>query len=118
MLVYLNEGWQEEWGGSLELWDLDMTKAEVRIPPVLGQVAIFTTSDISFHGLPDPLQCPEGTFRRSVAFYYFTADGDTPEPRSTLWEERPNEDFLSRPSARFRAAAGHVCRAVTTLAGK
>lgn len=118
MLVYLNEGWQEEWGGSLELWDVDMTKAEVRIPPVLGQVAIFTTSDISFHGLPDPLQCPEGTFRRSVAFYYFTADGDTPEPRSTLWKERPNEDFLSRPSARFKAAAGHARRAVQTLTGK
>lgn len=118
MLVYLNEGWQEEWGGALELWNLDMTRAEVRIPPVMGQVAVFTTSDISFHGLPDPLECPEGTFRRSLAFYYFTADGATPEPRSTLWKERPNEDFLSRPSARVKAAAGHARRAVSTLFGK
>ena len=118
MLVYLNEGWQEAWGGALELWDVDMTRAEVTIPPVMGQVAIFTTSDISFHGLPDPLQCPEGTYRRSIAFYYFTADGTTPEPRSTLWKERPNEDFLSRPSARMRSAAGHARRAVQSLFGR
>jgi hypothetical protein len=118
MLVYLNEGWQEEWGGALELWDVDMTRAEVKIPPVMGQVAIFTTSDISFHGLPDPLECPEGTYRRSIAFYYFTADGTTPEPRSTLWKERPDEDFLSRPSARMRTAAGHASRAVRSLFGR
>jgi hypothetical protein len=118
MLVYLNEGWQEEWGGSLELWDIDMTRAEVKIPPVMGQVAIFTTSDISFHGLPDPLECPDGTYRRSLAFYYFTADATTPEPRSTLWKERPNEDFLSRPSARIRTAAGHARRAVQSLFGR
>lgn len=118
MLVYLNDPWEESWGGGLELWNRDMTRAEVTVPPVFGQVAIFTCSDISFHGLPDPLQCPQGTYRKSLAFYYYTADGTTPEPRSTLWKERPGEDFLSRPSARFKAAAGHMRRAAQTLVGK
>jgi len=118
MLVYLNEPWDEEWGGGLELWDRNMTEAQATIQPKMGQVAIFTCSDISFHGLPDPIACPEGTFRRSLAFYYFTADGNTPDPRSTLWKERPSEDFLTRPSARIRKSAGQVRQAFYTLIGK
>ncbi len=115
MLVYLNEDWDEAWGGRLELWNKDMTKAEVAITPHIGNVAIFTCSDISFHGLPDPLTCPPDRFRRSIAFYYFTADAATPEPRSTLWKERPGEDFMSRPSARFKRAGGHAYRAAKSL---
>jgi len=84
MLVYLNENWEPSWGGELELWDVDMTRAVVKVPPRLGQVVIFNTTDTSFHGLPDPIQFPPGQFRRSLAFYYFTSDAETPDPRSTL----------------------------------
>lgn len=115
MLVYLNDPWEESWGGALELWDREMTRAVASVPPVFGQVAMFTCSDISFHGLPDPLACPEGTFRKSLAFYYYTAGSETPEPRSTLWMERPGEDFLSKPSARLRRSAGHIRQAFTSL---
>jgi len=118
MLVYLNEDWDPSWGGQLQLWDQDMSEAVVSVAPNLGQVVIFTTTDTSFHGLPDPIQCPPDRYRRSLAFYYFTSDGNTPDPRSTLWKERPGEDFLSRPSARFKAAAGHLRRAFLTAAGK
>lgn len=118
MIVYLNEGWDPAWGGALELWDEGMTRAVAKAEPVLGKVVIFSTTDTSFHGLPDPLQCPEGTYRRSLAFYYFTADGQTPEARSTLWKERPGEDFLSRPSARLRKSAGLMRQAVLTAIGK
>ena len=117
MLVYLNDPWEESWNGSLELWNREMTKAEVVVPPLLGQVVIFTCSDSSFHGLPDPLECPEGTFRRSLAFYYYTADGQAPNPHGTLFQERPGEDFLSRPSARFRAAFSLLRQAGRTLIG-
>ena len=118
MIVYLNPDWEESWGGGLELWNQDMTKAEVTIPPRIGNVAIFTCSDISFHGLPDPLTCPTDRFRRSLAFYYFTADNSTPDPRSTLWKERPGENFLSRPSVRAKRAAGQVVQAAKTLVGR
>ena len=94
LLIYLNDGWQEEWGGALELWDKDMTRAVVKVPPVLGQVALFTCSDISYHGLPDPIDCPDGVTRRSLALYYYVDEGSIPEPRSTLWKERPGESFL------------------------
>lgn len=115
MLVYLNEPWDEEWGGALDLWNVDMTEAVVSIPPKLGQVAIFSTTDTSFHGLPDPLSCPEGVTRKSLAFYYFTADQASLEPRSTLWKERPGEDFLSRPSARLRKSASLARQAARAL---
>jgi len=118
MLVYLNEGWQESWGGSLELWNRDMSKAEVSVLPSLGKVVIFSTTEESFHGLPDPISPPPGVYRRSLAFYYFTADGTTPEPRSTLWKQRPSEDFLTKPSARMRKSAGHVRQAFTALTSK
>ena len=118
MLVYLNENWEPSWGGELELWDVDMTRAVVKVPPRLGQVVIFNTTDTSFHGLPDPIQFPPGQFRRSLAFYYFTSDSETPDPRSTLWKERPSDDFLSRPSARIKTAGGHINRAIKTLLGK
>ena len=117
MLVYLNIGWEDSWAGALELWNSDMSEAVVTVTPTLGQVVVFTCTDESFHGLPDPIQCPEGTFRRSLAFYYFTVDGTTPDPRSTMWKERPGEDFLSRPSARLRKSASHARQAVTTLFG-
>jgi hypothetical protein len=118
MLVYLNEDWDPSWGGQLELWNQDMSQAVVSVEPTLGQVVVFNTTDTSFHGLPDPIQCPPDHFRRSIAFYYFTADGATPDPRSTLWKERPEEDFLSRPSARLKAAAGHARKAFLTAIGK
>jgi hypothetical protein len=118
MIVYLNDDWDPEWGGALELWDQQMTEAKVRIAPSLGNAAIFTCSDISFHGLPDPLLCPENRYRRSVAFYYFTADAETPEPRSTLWRERPGETFMSRPSARIRRAGGLALQSIKALGGK
>lgn len=115
LLVYLNDPWESEWGGALELWDREMTRPVVSVPPVFGQVAMFTCSDTSYHGLPDPLACPPGITRKSIAFYYYTADATSLEPRSTLWKERPGEDFLSRPSARIRKAAGQVRQAARTL---
>lgn len=93
MLVYLNEEWDANWGGQLELWNAEMTSPIVKVVPSLGTVVIFTCSDISFHGLPDPLDCPSDRFRRSLAFYYFTADSGQMQPRTTLWKARPGEEF-------------------------
>ena len=36
-------------------------------------MVIFTTSNVSFHGHPDPLQTPEDVTRKSIALYYYTA---------------------------------------------
>lgn len=72
VLVYLNEDWQEEYGGHFELWNKEMTHCEKRILPVFNRMALFSTTDFSWHGHPDPLTCPPDRSRRSMAFYYYT----------------------------------------------
>ena len=73
MLVYLNKGWQEEWGGHLELWDPSMRECRQRIAPLFNRTVIFSTTDTSFHGHPQPLRTPDGVTRKSVSLYYYTA---------------------------------------------
>lgn len=72
VLVYLNKEWEEAYGGHLELWDQNMEKAMVKILPVYNRMAVFSTTSHSFHGHPDPLNCPEDRTRKSIALYYYT----------------------------------------------
>ena len=94
VLVYLNKDWKPEYGGAFELWDKDMTKCEAKIPCEFNTLAMFSTTDYSNHGHPDPLTCPEGRSRKSLALYYFSngrpASEINPELRehSTLFKER------------------------------
>ena len=72
LLLYLNENWQESYGGQLEFWDKNMKKAVKKISPNFNKVVIFSTNDFSNHGHPEPLSCPENTSRKSIALYYFS----------------------------------------------
>lgn len=72
ILVYLNEDWKDEYGGHFELWERDMSKCAVKIAPNFNRLAMFSTTDYSWHGLPDPLTCPPERSRRSIALYYYT----------------------------------------------
>jgi hypothetical protein len=96
LLVYLNPGWRDDWGGHLELWDREMTHCEERVLPVSGRCVIFNTTSTSFHGHPEALQCPEGVTRKSLALYYYTARGPA-EPavddHGTLFRSRPDEEW-------------------------
>lgn len=72
LLVYLNKDWQADFGGHFELWDKDMNNAVKKVAPIFNTVAIFSTTDFSYHGHPDPLTCPPGRSRKSLALYYYT----------------------------------------------
>ena len=74
LILYLNEGWRDEWGGAIELWDREMTRCVTKIPPRLNHAVIFNTDEYSYHGLPDPLTCPAEISRKSVALYYYTVE--------------------------------------------
>lgn len=94
LLIYLNDDWQPEWRGDLELWNRDMSRCEVSVAPVANRCVIFSTTSDSYHGMPDPLACPEGRTRRSVALYYYSNGRPEEERRpdhSTLWQARPHE---------------------------
>lgn len=69
--IFFNDEWKEEYGGHLSLFDLDGNAVQ-SILPLGNRCAIFTTSNTSFHGHPEPLKCPEGMLRKSLALYYYT----------------------------------------------
>ncbi len=71
LIFYLNDDWLPEFGGHLGLYDLDLQPVEI-IEPIGNRAAIFATSDSSYHGHPSPMELPEGTYRRSIALYYYT----------------------------------------------
>lgn len=70
LIVYLNETWEDSWGGELELWDREFTHCVTKVAPIRNRGILFQTSDISYHGIPHPIQCPETTGRKSLAVYY------------------------------------------------
>ena len=106
LLLYLNKDWKAEYGGNLELWDRGMTRCEAKVAPLFNRVMIFGTTDFTYHGHPEPLQCPENMTRKSMALYYFS-NGRPPEEisgeHSTLFRERREGEF--KLTARQRAAA-------------
>jgi len=91
VLVYLNEGWQEGYGGHLELWTRDMQRCFKRVLPVFNRCVIFNTDPDSYHGHPHPLTCPETTTRKSIALYYFTEEAVLPRKIATNYRARPGD---------------------------
>jgi Rps23 Pro-64 3,4-dihydroxylase Tpa1-like proline 4-hydroxylase len=90
LLLYLNEDWAPEYGGDLEMWSSDMKRCVRKVAPVANRVVVFTTDTNSFHGHPEPLACPPGMARRSLALYYFTEE-ERPLVRSTEYRARPGD---------------------------
>lgn len=92
LIVYLNPGWDPEWGGAIELWKTDMKACVAKYPPLLNHAFIFDTNEKSLHGFADPLQCPEGESRKSVALYYYTVETDPhARAKSTNYRARPTD---------------------------
>jgi Rps23 Pro-64 3,4-dihydroxylase Tpa1-like proline 4-hydroxylase len=103
LLLYLNKDWREEYGGHLQLWDREMSACQAKVLPLFNRVMIFGTTDFTYHGHPDPLQCPEAMTRKSLALYYFSNGRPAEEvsgDHSTLFRARREGEF--KPSARQR----------------
>jgi Rps23 Pro-64 3,4-dihydroxylase Tpa1-like proline 4-hydroxylase len=77
LIIYLTEDWNPDWGGGLGLWSHDDLK---NLPKDLikdvdfrfNRAILFNTSQNSWHGLPDPISCPQTVYRKSIAVYYLT----------------------------------------------
>ena len=98
LLIYLNKDWQEEYGGHFELWDRDMTQCEAKVLPLFNRCVIFNTSDFSYHGHPNPLNCPDDRTRKSLALYYYSNGRPAEEvsdKHTTLFKARPGENLKS-----------------------
>lgn len=98
ILVYLNEGWKDSWGGGVELWDQDVRTLAHSFKPLLNRCVVFATSEVSFHGV-EPVTCPPGTQRISFAAYYYTKEAPAHwdgTAHSTLFKARPQEMIRGR----------------------
>src|SRR5215469_10149940 len=108
LLLYLNKDWREEYGGHLELWDRNMSHCEGRVLPLFNRVMVFGTTDFTYHGHPDPLRCPEGMTRKSLALYYFSNGRPAEEisgEHSTLFQARHAGEFQLTSTQRLRSIA-------------
>lgn len=114
ILLYLNERWDESWGGQLELWDQDMTGKVGTVTPKGNRMLVFTTSLDSFHGHPDPLLCPPDEARRSMALYYFTEEKEAVR-KSTNYRARPDDGLKKVAIAADRTALDLYDRAKRRL---
>lgn len=97
-ILYLNPGWQEGWGGEFGLYDEAGANCVKKVAPLFNRLVIFDSHDCSYHGLPDPLNFPQGEERRSVILYYYTKQPrpshqiTVEEPHSALWKKRNFHD--------------------------
>ena len=97
LIVYLNEEWDEAWGGSLQLHRdprRERTDDEVvTVSPLFNRCVIFETSERSWHGF-ERIDLPEERrhlSRRSFALYFYTKSRPAEEvalAHSTVYIER------------------------------
>ena len=90
VLIYLNKDWKEEYGGSFEVWNTDMTAKVAGFVPLFNRMCCFNTGSDTWHGNPEPVNHPDKEPRMSIALYYYTATwNETREAHTTLFRPRP-----------------------------
>ena len=72
IILFINKDWNEEWNGANELWNEDVTQCIKKTQIKFNRAIIFQTNDISWHGMPEKILCPENIFRKSLAYYYIS----------------------------------------------
>jgi len=98
LILYLTENWEYNWGGNLELWSHnELTKKPkdriVTVNNIFNRAILFDTTQNSWHGFAEPLTCPEGIYRKSLAVYYLTdpPEGTDPRPRALYAPSKEQE---------------------------
>jgi Rps23 Pro-64 3,4-dihydroxylase Tpa1-like proline 4-hydroxylase len=79
IIIYMNKDWSNEYGGHLQLWDMEKKEMIGNIAPDFNRMVMFETNEISFHGHPEPLKSPSEVTRKSIAAYYYTNTRPTNE---------------------------------------
>jgi len=86
LILYLEEDYNPQWGGSLQLWSHDKEKSKPlnkikEVEPLFNRAILFDTTQKSWHGFPESINPPEGKLRKSFAVYYLTEITSTAEDR-------------------------------------
>jgi hypothetical protein len=97
LLVYLNKGWQDAWGGAIELHfnprtpEVDEIKSYA---PIFNRALIFETNEYSWHGFKRITLPPDRKHmsRKSFSIYLYTKDRPASEvvaPHTTFYVPQP-----------------------------
>ncbi len=102
VILYLNKNWDEKWRGDFQVWEGQkvndkhvLNRLCEKIYPLFNRLIVFSTSEKSYHGHPEPLDSPEHITRKSVATYYYTNGrpvAEMADKHSTTYVKRPSDD--------------------------
>lgn len=75
LIIYLTKDWNPDWGGAIELWSHDHEtnrpkKIEKKVDCLFNRALLFDTTQNSWHGISNELNCPDEISRNSIAIYY------------------------------------------------
>lgn len=104
LLYYVTPGWEEEYGGNLELWPKGARKDQVTIFSKFNRLVVMTTHKDSWHSV-SPVQ--SNGYRCCVSNYYFSSNPvrATDTFHITSFRGRPEQrlrDSVLRADAAFR----------------
>lgn len=112
LIVYISPFWDEAWGGSLGLYTQKEGERAPdilvkKITPQFNRAIIFNTTQNSWHGLPDPINCPEDKYRNSLATYFLSTPNKGVEERykalfAPHGDQRSNPEILDLIEKRSR----------------
>ena len=97
IILFLSKDWNPLWNGQNELWNTKATECIKQTDIIFNRAIIFKTNDISWHGLPEKIMCPNNVFRKSLAYYYVS-------PLNSIKDEnkyRKKAVFIKRPNDKY-----------------
>lgn len=106
-ILYLNEGWENQYGGNLELYESSkmhggyLTRPVVCIEPIFNRLAIFNIDERAWHGHPSVVNCPYGMSRKSIAVNYFSLPENNAADIGTTFKKsilKRVVHYIKRPS--------------------
>ena len=100
VILYLNDEWNDSWGGATELWDSEMNSCVKKSPIKFNTAIVFRTDEISWHGIPEKIKCPPNILRKTLAYYYIS-DVESEKTSSKIGNDgsgyRTRATFVKRP---------------------
>ena len=104
LLIYLNKGWKDEYGGEIELWNPEMKDCVLKYPCFMNKALIFITDKNSPHGY-SKINVPEGTTRKSYYAYYYTPLEEGVRYEDSRFLSKPDDSFIKKTATVLKEKA-------------
>ena len=104
IIYYVNKEWKTEWNGDTQLWDQNMQNCIVKSYPEKNRAIIFETTELSWHGVPEKIMCPENIYRKTLAYYYISPMVNKRDNKKTGANSegfRTKATFIKRPQDKY-----------------